>query len=368
MAASKFKRKIPRESGDKSRTKIAYDLTDVPALLPEHSERMYLAGIHPLVAKYRKYRSVRNMVEAQRLGLRTAFVDRQLSTPGLLIPGHSLDGRKSLQYRPDRPREDKTGRLVKYESPQGSGTALDIHPFVQWALGLAQDSRVSEAAAKVGIRRSRTGPIVIVESRIKADAFISRGISAIGLQGVWSWWDGDGKKPRPDFQLIPWSGMRVTLVPDSNVTKLDVHEAFRFLMYALRSHGATVSCKQIPQKPNGDHQGPDDWFGSHKTAGDFWALSDYDLDRPHAQDPEFLKKKYSLRTATIAREEIRLEQAAAGVTLPGHVLNLAEALKQEPPEIRWAIQELHMTGGNTVLIGPRKSGKSSLAITCLRSG
>lgn len=367
MASAKFKRKIPRESGGKSSTEVAYDLTDVPALLPDHSDRMFLAGIHPLVAKHRGYNSIRNRVEAQRLSLQAYFNDRQLRTPGLLIPGHSLTSQDAPQYRSDDPRRDKNGRRIKYESPIGGATILDVHPFVRRALGLPL-SRVDDLAARrVGVEQGSPLTIVIVESRFKADAFISRGIPAIGLQGVWSWWDGKAEEPRPDFDLVPWSDLRVVLVPDSNVTKFAIHQAFQRLLYELRARDAIVTCKRIPQSANGKHQGPDDWFGRDKTAEDFWALPEYDLDKPHPHDPEYLKRKYSTLVGMMARDEVRREQAAGKVSLPDRPLSLAEALKREPPEITWAIHELHIDGGNTVLIGPRKSGKSSLAITAIRS-
>ncbi len=288
--------------------KIAYDLRGLPDLRREDNTRLWSVGVHSVVAKYSGYVSVTDQVDLLKLG--NFHQRRQMTFPGLGIPSHSPTGRQAPQYRPDRPRaDDKTGKPIKYESPHRSAPVLSVHPIVQWALGLRDDPELAEAAQTLGIRREQHPTVAIVESRIKADAVLSRGILAIALQGVDAW--QKNKKPIPDLDSISWSDLRVVLVPDSNIVELHVHRAMRTLKYELDARGAVVTCKQVPRDENGRHQGPDDWLADYRTEADFWALPNYDLELPHSKDPEYRRKKHDVRMTEQARAESRIEIASA---------------------------------------------------------
>ena len=71
------------------------------ALLPQHRELLGRSAICPEVAEARGFESVTRVKQLLDLG----FARAQAGVPGLLIPGHRVDGGSSHpQYRPDTPR------------------------------------------------------------------------------------------------------------------------------------------------------------------------------------------------------------------------------------------------------------------------
>ena len=95
-------------------------------LSPAHKRMLFEeSGIGARVAVKRGYRTVTSKAELMRLG----FGQSQRSVPALLMPIYGPAGEIVLyQSRPDKPRIDKRGRPVKYETPSGAGMALDVHP------------------------------------------------------------------------------------------------------------------------------------------------------------------------------------------------------------------------------------------------
>jgi hypothetical protein len=97
---------------------------------------MELSGIHKTllfkesaitseVVEIRGYRTMTNPEELLGLG----FESYQALTPGLLIPLHDMFGNvTSYQYRPDNPRKNAEGKLVKYETRAGHRQVLDANP------------------------------------------------------------------------------------------------------------------------------------------------------------------------------------------------------------------------------------------------
>jgi len=83
------------------------------------------SGIAPQVILDRGYRTVKTKAELKRLG----FSKMQQLAPALVIPIYSPNGEFSThQIRPDSPREDRDGKVIKYETPAKSRVYLDVHP------------------------------------------------------------------------------------------------------------------------------------------------------------------------------------------------------------------------------------------------
>jgi hypothetical protein len=189
--------------------------------LAEHHKKMLIveSSIARDVAEARGYRTIEKKVELKTLG----FADRQCNPPGLLIPVYAPTGDiATYQYRPDKPRIDKKGRPVKYETPSGTRMILDIHPFTREKLG------------------NPSIPLFITEGLKKSDALVSRGLCAVTLLGVWSWRgtnEHGGKVALSEWEYVALNNARrVFIVFDSDVMlKPGVHEALRRVKALLES-------------------------------------------------------------------------------------------------------------------------------------
>jgi hypothetical protein len=190
-------------------------------ILAEQHKKMLIveSSIARDVAEARGYRTIEKKVELKTLG----FADRQCNPPGLLIPIYSPTGEiVNYQFRPDKPRIDKKGKPVKYETPSGTRMVLDVHPFAREKLG------------------NPSIPLFITEGLKKSDALVSRGLCAVTLLGVWSWRgtnEHGGKTALYEWDYVALNnGRRVYIVFDSDVMlKPGVHEALRRVKALLES-------------------------------------------------------------------------------------------------------------------------------------
>lgn len=217
-----------------------------PRLLEGHLRHLCDgSGISSEVVSERGYRSLLGKSELKRLG----FTPAQQRTPGILIPLWGVDGKEAgYQYRPDNPRSDSRGRLIKYESPRGSANRLDCPPRSQKTLG---DPKV---------------PLWITEGSKKADALASRGACAVSLTGVWGFKGRNelgGITILSDWDYIALKGRVVYLAFDSDIiTKPAVKKALERLAEHLKRKGAKVLVIHLPQQ--GDQKvGIDDYLLEH---------------------------------------------------------------------------------------------------------
>jgi putative DNA primase/helicase len=150
------------------------DLDDVFGLLvpePEHRNNGTLAG-----------RSQNDLANTLRSG------------------GWIFQGYIGVSVKPDSPRKNAEGKVIKYESPRGTGNQQLFVPRVSVRIA-------SEIARKLGMVRDlnpilaseaedvgfwdwflSTGlPLIITEGAKKAAALVSAGYAAIALNGVWGW-------------------------------------------------------------------------------------------------------------------------------------------------------------------------------------
>ncbi len=93
-----------------------------------HQKLLSDSAIAPDVARERGYKSTNGNLRHLR------FAPNQCRT-GLLIPIWGGGQDYWLRLRPDDPRKDEHGKIIKYETPRGSRMTLDIHPRMREKLG-----------------------------------------------------------------------------------------------------------------------------------------------------------------------------------------------------------------------------------------
>jgi hypothetical protein len=176
------------------------------------------SAITPEVIQARGYRTIENSEELLDLGYRPD----QVRTPGLLVPLYDMWGDvSSYQYRPDSPRKDSEGRLIKYETRTGYRQVLDANPIVSERL------------------RDPSEPLIVTEGARKADAAISQGYVTVAFSGVWCW-----RKDRvqlPEWEDIKLYGREVYVAFDSDVrSNPHVLKALKGLCEFLYERGANA--------------------------------------------------------------------------------------------------------------------------------
>jgi putative DNA primase/helicase len=114
--------------------------------------------------------------------------------------GWIFEGHLGVSVKPDSPRKNAEGKVIKYESPRGTGNqqlfvprvSVRVASEIARKLGVVRDLNpiLSPAAEDVGFWDwfLSTGlPLIITEGAKKAAALVSAGYPAIALNGVWGW-------------------------------------------------------------------------------------------------------------------------------------------------------------------------------------
>jgi len=223
------------------------------------------SGIAEAVIAERPYRSLTSpeaLVTLPKLGFSTqvARLGAGLLFP-LTLPGDAIP---LYQFRPDKPQNDERGNPRKYEIPSKRPQRLILHPRVSAAL------------------RSGTTPLYVTEGAKKVDSLLSRGATALGGIGVWSFTvkrsalerkRGTPKVLLPDWDQVALQGRLVIIVFDSDAAlNTDVDQAEAELGALLRAQGAQVSRVRLPAAPDGTKQGIDDFFAHGHSLVDVEAL------------------------------------------------------------------------------------------------
>lgn len=166
-------------------------------------------------------------------GLPSAFADYQRRA-GLVIPIRDTTGHIcTWQLKADRPRLDKRGKTIKYDTAVGGRQCLDIPSR---SLHMLSDPSV---------------PLWITEGAKKVDSALSHGIGCIiGLQGVYGWRgqnDLGGLTALADWEDIALNGRDVVLAFDSDVmTKMSVRNALERLSAFLKKRTARMHYLLLP--------------------------------------------------------------------------------------------------------------------------
>lgn len=202
------------------------------------------------------------LADLKRSGLGSKDADAlglQAAEDGLsyAIPYLGLDGKPTGHYRvrflgkPDELPRDKDGKAMRYSQPKGSAPRFYCAHIggVRWK--------------KVAVDPGAT--IYITEGEKKAAALCRLGISAIGLGGVWNWFEGG--HALDDFNLIAWTRRKVRVVFDSDIRhKTNVQRALKRLADELIKRGAVPSEVELPALPGGGKTGVDDFLVHHGNA------------------------------------------------------------------------------------------------------
>jgi putative DNA primase/helicase len=114
--------------------------------------------------------------------------------------GWIFEGHIGLSVKPDFPRRNAEGKVIKYESPRGLGNQQLFVPHVSIRIAdqiMAKLGAVREHAELLpltAINREFWGwflstdlPLIVTEGAKKAAAIISAGYPAIALNGIWGW-------------------------------------------------------------------------------------------------------------------------------------------------------------------------------------
>ena len=218
------------------------------AIFPQHARLLEESAISVEVARARGYVSVDTKKRLEEIGIPRD--GRRV--PGLLIPVHGTDGRvKTYQYRPDEPRTDKRGKIVKYETPFGSRMVVDVPPMIREQL------------------RDPSIPLWITEGSRKADAAVTAGLCCVALLGVWNWRGTNeygGKTTLREWEDIALSGRDVYIAYDSDVmTKRTVKSALGRIASWLGYREANVHLVYLPESDEGGKVGLDDFLAGGGT-------------------------------------------------------------------------------------------------------
>ena len=238
-----------------------YRSPEVPDLLESHQDHLLQSGLSIEVIKGRRYRSIMTGKELEPLG----FSKIQRCAPGILIPLHGPDGSDAgCQYRPDNPRCNEKGKLIKYENPKGGAVRADMPPQSRKAAGNPEVE------------------LWITEGAKKADALTTRGVCALNLIGVWGFKGRNafgGTTVLADFDLIAWSGRTVYIVYDSDImTKTPVRKALERLAEHLGRRNAEVCIVNLPPGPGDEKVGVDDYLVAGHNVDDLRQLAAWPPD------------------------------------------------------------------------------------------
>ncbi len=204
-----------------------------------------------------------------------------------------------VRFKPDRPRTSK-GRVIKYESPLGSGNRAYFPPGVGAVL------------------TDPTKELLLVEGEKKALAGTQDGFPTIGLSGVWNWTlkrpknptTGRGTGPRKlidDLESVNWKNRKVTIVFDSDLKeKPSVEWARWHLAQVLGERGADVRVVDLPTGDDRAKCGLDDFLIAHGPAA-FRLLLDA-AEPPHRPAGE---AGCDRRTVVLGEDEHRVNDEVA---------------------------------------------------------
>jgi Domain of unknown function (DUF3854) len=194
------------------------------------------------------------------------LLNRQTPLPGgccLVIPYFDAAG-QSIPYcrlKPERPRlEHRNGadRPVKYDAAAGCPARLYMPP--------AASARLTDC----------TVPLILTEGEKKAIALNQHGFLAVAVAGAWNLLrklEGvDTGKKFDDYQFgwpddVPVAGRLVILLFDSDTAAKDnLPLAVKYIRQHLAALGVTVRVACLPDGPNGEKVGADDYLVAHGPA------------------------------------------------------------------------------------------------------
>jgi P4 family phage/plasmid primase-like protien len=237
------------------------------------------SAIDPAVVAERGYESIhrpssgdqRQRERLRRLGIPTWAIREDSYFPGLLIPMFGPTGaRVSVQWKPRMPVPNRDGKKMKYPSPKGQTSRLDVHP--------RNRDKIADPTVELWI----------TEGVKKGDALTSRGICATSLTGVFNWRSQLGTLG--DWEDVILKGRPVVICFDADArTNPNVLRAMIRLGRWLKSKGANkVWYLTVPPEVHGKPvKGVDDFFAAGGTLEELKAVRTTKEPNPDIADDTF---------------------------------------------------------------------------------
>ena len=297
-------------------------------LAPQHQKLVDDSAVAPEVAAERGYYTAFTKTELRELG----FPPSQLLVPTLVVPVYNVLGElATYQHRPDRPRLNRDGKPIKYETRARSQVVVDVPRRARPRL------------------QDRKHPLFVTEGSRKADAAVSKGLCCIALLGVWSWRYADGLLP--DWDYIGVNGRRVYVVFDSDVMeKSAVYQALCRLKALLEHRGAEVRIIYLPSGDGGSKTGLDDFLAEH-SVDDLLSLAVAEVRRPHFEEPDAPIRQFAPRTLDDVVIAVRRWLHLPDLALLHAVLASYVANRFSGPPV-WLLIVGPSSGGKTELLMP----------------
>jgi hypothetical protein len=206
--------------------------------------------------------------------------------------GWIFEGHTGISVKPNSPRTNSDGKIIKYESPRGVGNQQIFVPRVSVRVGhmiankIGHDTAI-EYAKRTELRLpeaedtefwewliSNGFALIITEGVKKAAALISAGYAAIALNGVWGWGNnvrdmfgeiekddrGDKLKTlHPDLETF-LNGREIVLAFDRDDISSTIHKVERAKILFVREIEGEAIC--ITQMKWRGHKGVDDYIAA----------------------------------------------------------------------------------------------------------
>jgi len=249
----------------------------IPFLHDGHKRE--LAAVEPAVVAERGYETImrpsssdqRPRERLRRLGIPSWATGADADFPGLLIRIYGPTGQRvSCQWKPRRPVRNRDGKPMKYASPNGQTSRLDVHPRNTSAMP------------------DPTIPLWITEGVKKADALTSRGLCVVALSGVYNWRSQHGTLG--DWEDVTLKGREVVVCFDSDArTNPNVARAMIRLGRWLQSKGAKpVRYLITPAEVDGQPvKGADDFLAAGGSLEELQAAATTTPPAPDIADDTF---------------------------------------------------------------------------------
>jgi putative DNA primase/helicase len=215
------------------------------------------SAIDPAVVAERRYESIhrptngdqRQRQRLTQLGIPTWATKEDSYFPGLLVPIYGPSGQRvSYQWKPRIAVPNRDGKKMKYASPIGQTSRLDVHP--------RNRDKVADPSVELWV----------TEGLKKADSLTSRGVCVIALTGVYNWRFQLGTLG--DWEDVPLKGRVLTICFDADArTNANVLRAMIRFGRWLKSKGVKKVCYLIvPAHVNGKAaKGVDDFLAAGGT-------------------------------------------------------------------------------------------------------
>ena len=205
-------------------------------ILSDHHRQMLKdeSGIKDDVINARGYYTEESSRKLANMG----FSQKQRRPPVLVLPLYRPGDTRPYLYqtRPDDPRTDDKGRVMKYEYPYGQRPILDCPPVTLMKRTIKSND-----------------PFYITEGAKKADAAVSKGVPCMSLAGVWNWkmkTKEGGRLIIPEFDEVGLKDREVRLCFDNDIMeKENVWWALIRLAGILENRQAKVRYVILPPGP-----------------------------------------------------------------------------------------------------------------------